>query len=300
MSTTTNATTMPLMMRRLLGGGGLRVARGRMVRTLSMRLVCQIRGGSVRAAVRCARVPSLPRRPRHGLDSTVRRWRHRQWYLQRYRWKCLRRDLLLSTMRLPASDRRGRRGGGLAVRGLVGAQHRGEALHHGGVELLGGHVAELLHRGAVVNHHLVAAANRIGSGHARDGAPAPPVSCTARAVTSPAVSASSSSMKAAKRRPTATRSPSSSAAKPACPSVYRQTLSRPYDLASSSAASAAPSTPSLSTADSGKAATPIDIVTRTVSWPMSMAATEARMRSASVRASSSAVRGRMITNSSPP
>src|SRR5665648_346555 len=175
MSTTTNATTMPLMMRRLLGGGGLRVARGRMVRTLSMRLVCQIRGGSVRAAVRCARVPSLPRRPRHGLDSTVRRWRHRQWYLQRYRWKCLRRDLLLSTMRLPASDRRGRRGGGLAVRGLVGAQHRGEALHHGGVELLGGHVAELLHRGAVVNHHLVAAANRLGSGHARDGAPAPPL-----------------------------------------------------------------------------------------------------------------------------
>src|SRR5665648_768158 len=69
----------------------------------------------------------------------------------------------------------GRRGGGLAVRGLVGAQHRREALHHGGVELLGGHVAELLHRGAVVNHHLVAAANRIGSGHARDGAPAPPL-----------------------------------------------------------------------------------------------------------------------------
>src|SRR5664279_1476780 len=60
-----------------------------------------------------------------------------------------------------------------AVLGLLRAQHRREALHHGGVELLGGDAAQIVDRGPVVRRHVVAAAHGEGARDARDRAAAP-------------------------------------------------------------------------------------------------------------------------------
>src|SRR5664280_1476708 len=60
-----------------------------------------------------------------------------------------------------------------AVLRLLRAQHRREALHHGGVELLGGDAAQIVDREPIVRRHVVPAAHGEGARDARDRAAAP-------------------------------------------------------------------------------------------------------------------------------